>query len=105
MEALSLLAKVYELTKSFPYSERDLADQIKRAAKSISANIAEGFAKRLSPKEFKRFLSISLGSSDEVVAHLRTIYLLMPPLREPSKKLGEEYKILSRRLNVLRTKW
>lgn len=36
-------------------SERDLELQTKRAAKSVSANIAEGFAKRFSEKEFKRF--------------------------------------------------
>lgn len=39
-----------------PLSERDLEIQAKRAAKSVTANLAEGFAKRFSEKEFKRFL-------------------------------------------------
>ncbi|MBI3558935.1 four helix bundle protein [Candidatus Gottesmanbacteria bacterium] len=47
--------------------------QMKRAGKSIPANIAEGFAKRKSEAEFKRFLKIAIGSSDEVISHLRAL--------------------------------
>ena len=44
-----------------------LASQIRRASKSIPANIAEGFGKqRVSSKEFKRFLMIALGSTEEM---------------------------------------
>ena len=44
-----------------------LGDQIRRASKSIPANIAEGFGKqRLSSKEFKRYLLIAVGSADEM---------------------------------------
>ncbi len=47
--------------------KKDLAyfDQIKRASLSISNNIAEGFG-RNSQKEFKRYLQIALGSTNEV---------------------------------------
>lgn len=53
-EALRLLPKLYELLRKLPNSEKDLEIQTKRAAKSASANIAEGFAKRHFEKEFKR---------------------------------------------------
>jgi four helix bundle protein len=44
-----------------------LADQMRRASKSICGNIAEGFAKqRTSSAEFRRFIMIAIGSSDEM---------------------------------------
>ena len=103
--SLTLVQKVYEFIRILPKSEFDSINQIRRAAKSVTANIAEGFAKRSSEKEFKRFLKISIGSSDEVVTHLRTSYFAVPRLQSNMKELAEEYKILSRRLNKLHSIW
>jgi len=80
-------------------------DQIKRASKSIPANIAEGFAKKSSAKEFKRFLTIALGSSDEVVTHLRMVEIISPYLALEAKSLSEDFVILSKRINKLRSSW
>ena len=104
-DSLHLLPEVYLLTKKLPRSELDLSNQIKRAAKSIASNIAEGFAKRASDKEFKRFLKISLASSDEVITHLRTIAVVQPYLLNNAKELAEKYKILSKRINKLGSIW
>src|SRR3989344_2666571 len=76
--ALDLLPRVYDLAKKLPRSEFDLRTQLCRSAKSISAQIAEGFAKKSSQIEFKRFLFIALGSSDETITHLRQIEILVP---------------------------
>jgi len=38
---------------------------LRRAARSIPANIVEGWAKRSSPAEFKRYLQVAIGSCDE----------------------------------------
>src|SRR5256885_15380606 len=58
--------EVYRLTASFPVHERfGLTSQLRRAAYSIAANIAEGSAKRGS-REFRRYLDISIGSLSEV---------------------------------------
>lgn len=104
-ESLRLLPEVYLLTRKLPKSEYDLVLQIKRAAKSIASNISEGFAKRVSDKEFKRFLRISLGSSDETITHLRMIAIVQPYLLSESRELAEKYKILSKRINKLCSSW
>jgi len=64
--SVELVTIVYNLTKFFPKEEMfGLTSQIRRAAISIPANIAEGSA-RNHPKEFKQFLYISLGSASEL---------------------------------------
>ncbi len=56
---------VYRYTESFPEREKyGLAHQLRRAAVSIPANIAEGFGKR-SAAEKARFLNIAEGSVEE----------------------------------------
>ena len=58
--------KVYKATSLFPKEELfTLTSQIKKAASSIPANIAEGCGKH-SNNEFAHFLNIALGSSNEV---------------------------------------
>lgn len=103
--SLNVLQTLYQLTRKIPLSERDTIDQLKRASKSVPANIAEGFAKRSSEKEFKRFLKIAIGSSDEVVTHLRMVYITVPRIRLETKVVAEEFKVLSKRLNKLHSSW
>ena len=59
---------VHQVSLTFPRIEqRAMGDQVRRASKSICANIAEGFGKqRQSRVEFKRFLMMALGSADEM---------------------------------------
>lgn len=65
-KSIDLTIELYEVLSGFPADERfGLISQIKRSSVSIPSNIAEG-AGRSSGKEFKHFLSISLGSSFEI---------------------------------------
>ncbi|MFZ4507115.1 MAG: four helix bundle protein [Fimbriimonas sp.] len=72
-----LVKSCYDLTADFPPDERfGLTSQIRRACTSIPTNIAEGWGRQGSG-EFKRFVSIALGS----VRELQTLLML-------SKELG-----------------
>ncbi len=65
-ESHKLVLEIYKITKSFPREEIfGLSSQIKRAAVSITSNIAEGFG-RFSKKEQIQFFYISLGSLIEI---------------------------------------
>lgn len=103
--SLELLKRLYSFLRKVPRSEYDTVLQCKKCGKSIPANIAEGFAKRSSIAEFKRFLKIAIGSSDELITHLRTLIIAIPYLLEEGKSLSDEYKILSKRLNKLHSSW
>ena len=104
-DSLVLLKEFYVFFTRIPRSEYDSVVQCKKAGKSIPALIAEGFAKRSSEAEFKRFLKMAIGSSDEIISHLRTIAIAVPRLAEEAKNLAEKYKILSKRLNSLHKNW
>ena len=99
--ALKLLPPVYRLANLLPKNEYELRSQLTNSAKAIAPQIAEGFAKRRSQKEFKRFLEMALGSSDEVITHLREIQIIgFPNIKsETCEVLIKYYKIESKQIN------
>jgi four helix bundle protein len=67
---IDLVVEVYKATESFPKEERyGLTSQIRRAAVSIPANIAER-AGRYSNRKFAHFLSNAQGSASELETEL-----------------------------------
>ena len=66
--AYRLSLEVHRASLDFPRIEQfALADQVRRASKSICANLAEGFGRQQQSKpEFRRFLMMALGSADEM---------------------------------------
>lgn len=94
-KAHNLTLSVYRATSGFPAEERfGLTAQIRRAAASVGANIAEGCGKGTEP-EFGRYLQIALGSASELEYHL----LLAKDLGFlPDCSLEEESRALKRML-------
>jgi len=65
-----LVIEIYKLTSKYPkYETYVLVPQMRRAVLSIPANLVEGYAKE-SPKEYARFLTISIGSITELEVFL-----------------------------------
>ncbi len=87
---------VYKLTRKFPEDERfGLAAQMRRAAVSIAANIAEGFG-RFRAHDKARFYTMSQGSTEELkyyailcqdLGYLADRDVLFKPLEEVSRLL------------------
>lgn len=94
--SIDLVIEIYEITKSFPAEEKfGLISQIRRAAVSIPANIAEGAA-RQSDKEFANFLSIAQGSASELETELLISQKLHYISAENYTKIYEELNTISR---------
>ena len=69
-KAHDLALEAYHVTAGFPHEERyGSKAQLRRAAVSIPANIAEGCG-RTGEAELRRFLRIALGSANELEYHL-----------------------------------
>lgn len=91
-QSYEMVLDVYRLTNPFPRSEQfGIVSQLRRAAYSIPANIAEGYGRR-STRELLQFLSVANGSLEE----LRYFLSLSRDLRYLSPV---DYDQLERRLN------
>jgi four helix bundle protein len=101
-KALDFAQVVYTGTGAFPADERfGLTAQMRRAAVSISSNIAEG-SSRSSDVDFARFVEIAYGSLMEVVSQALLAHRLSL-LTEPSlKALTERAEEFARMLSGLR---
>jgi len=66
-KAYELVKEIYKLSRKLPDDEKyNINTQIKRAATSIPLNIAEGYGRKESNAEYKRFLIIAKGSNNEL---------------------------------------
>lgn len=88
--AIDFAVEIYRVSKIFPKDELfGLTSQIRRAATSISLNIAEGSGNK-SNKEFQRFLEIALRSDYEVMTCLEIALKLKYCEKEDYEKLIAE---------------
>ena len=98
--------ELHKASLKFPKIEQfALADQIRRASKSVPGNIAEGFGKqRRSAVEFKRYLLMAIGSADEMQVWLRYCADLNYIDRETCETWRDEYRQIARMLQSLYSK-
>ena len=107
-KARALVSRVYRLQNTFPKEERyGLGDQVRRAAVSITANLAEGSG-RQSMKEKIHFIEISFGSMMEVFCELQTAcdlgYIKEEQLNDLRPLFTDIAKMLSGLRNALENK-
>ncbi len=75
--------------------------QIRRSAKSISANIVEGYGRRRYKQEFIRFLVFAHASCDETIEHLEMLFETGSLTNElVYRDLSARFDLLGRKLNV-----
>ena len=99
--AMDLTVRTYEITRRFPAEEKyGLVSQMRRAAASVPANLAEGQARR-SDKEFLQMLGIARGSLAEVETFVTLSERLRLIGRESSDELLEECAEINRMMNGL----
>jgi len=97
---------MYKFTRELPAEERfGLISQIKRAATSIPLNIAEGYGKKQSVLEFKRFLLMALGSCNEMQVLLDLCLDLEFINQEKHARYHDEYDEIGKMLNAMLQKW
>ena len=99
-KAHKMTLDVYRATASFPKEETyGITSQLRRAASSVPANIAEGCGKN-SDAEFARFMQIAAGSASEVEYHLLLAHDLnfIEPITY--EKLDSDVNEVKKMLNV-----
>ncbi len=101
--AYRMSLKIHRQSLTFPQIEqRVLADQLRRASKSICANVAEGYGRQKRSKaEFKRFLQMAIGSSDEMRVWVRYAFDLGYIDETMWRRWRDEYQMISRMLQSL----
>ena len=104
--SMDALEEVHNFVLTLPDFEKfDLANQMRRAAKSVPANIAEGYGKRRSAKEFRAYLNNALGSAMEMQVHLKIALRLGYVAQDVFEPLIETYRIIARQLYRLIEHW
>ena len=95
-----------ETLKMPPIEQYALADQMRRASKSICVNLAEGFAKQgYSVAEFKRFIQMSIGSADEMRVWVRYGHDLGYVDAGTWRRWRDEYQEIAKMLQGIYRSW
>jgi four helix bundle protein len=100
-ESHKFILEIYRVTENFPQKEAfGITNQMRRAAVSITSNIAEGFARK-SEKEKIQFYHIALGSLEELRSQMKISADLEYCTPEINKELELKAMSSSRLLNAL----
>ncbi|MDK2464300.1 MAG: four helix bundle protein [Candidatus Korarchaeota archaeon] len=104
--SLDAVVIVRAVIEQLPASERfALGDQLRRAAASVPANIAEGYAFRQSARHFRSYLRRALGSCNEVLALLDVARRFGYLSGELYEEACEAYEVIGRQLYRLAEVW
>ena len=98
-----LFGELVTTVNKFPPRYHFLLSQLLRAANSVSSNIAEGFGR--SEAEFKKYLTSSLGSNNEIISHLENALTVKCINQDIYDDLVVKYTVLGKQIYQLREKW
>ena len=103
VEGMAIVERIYVWSRQLPKDEMyGLTSQIRRAAVSVPANIAEGSASN-TDKGLNRYLTISLGSAFELETHLLVVEKVYPEV-DGTTELIEQVKRVQMRLVTFKRK-
>jgi four helix bundle protein len=98
--------EIFWLTTSFPADEKySLTDQIRRSSRSISANIAEGWGKRIFENVFKRHLMDAMGSLQETKSWLHFAVSCLYINKAKYDQLMMQLEVIGSKLWKLHENW
>ena len=98
--------KIFVLTRTFPKSETySLTSQIVDSSRSICANIAEGWGRRIYENDFKKFLVYSMGSLQETKSWLNFALQCEYIGEAEFNQLLEEAEVIGSKLFKLHQNW
>ncbi len=101
-ESIKLVTMIYDVTKSFPISEKyGLTSQLRRATVSISSNLAEGTS-RISNKDKAHFTTLSFSSTMEVLNQILIAKELEYLSEEKYLEIRKRISKITNMLNSLR---
>ena len=101
-DAMDLVERLYIWSRQLPKEEiYGLTSQIRRAAVSVPANVAEGSASK-TDKGLNRYLTISLGSAFELETHLILVEKLYPEVDGTRDLINEVDKLQMRLMAFMR---
>ena len=101
-----LAMEIFNISGNFPKDERySLTDQLVRSSRSISANIAEGWGKRVYENEFKRHLIYGMGSLEETKVWLSFAKDCMYMSKDFFDSLNLKYDELGAKIYKLYENW
>ena len=97
-----LALRIHGLSLRLPKEYRfDIADQIRRASRSIPSNIAEGYGRKKSDRDTVNFLRSALGSNEEMLFHIEFMKDTKLLSKEVYDIYVQEYTICGKQLHNL----
>lgn len=97
--------RIFEISRGFPMEERyALTDQIRRSSRSVAANIAEAWAKKIYPKSFVSKLNDALAEELETEVWLQFCHKHAYLSKEVYDQLMHEYEEIRKMLTSMMNK-
>ena len=104
-EAVELAKLVSEHIKFIARDERDLVAQVRRCSRSIPAQISEGYGRKYSEKEFKKYLNNAGAECNEMITHITMVQIERYWKPEFCKLLLDKYSVLGKRIASTAKVW